>query len=181
MARLGWAALLCYAIHGGYHLLHGRPEDLLWACHLGAVLVGVGLLLSAPAVNGIGTLFLCLGLPLWLLDLAGGGVFHPTSCLTHVGGLAVGLYGVRRLGMPGGTWWRATAVLAALILVFLLATPARANVNVAFAVQPGWEGVFPSHPVYLAIMMSLAAGTFFVVAWVLRRWLVAGPAREAGP
>jgi hypothetical protein len=47
MAKLGLAALGCYAIHAGFHVINGRPEEVLWMCHLGAALVGVGLLSSS--------------------------------------------------------------------------------------------------------------------------------------
>jgi hypothetical protein len=171
VTRFGIAALICYAIHGGFHLLHHRPGDLLWACHIGAAIVGVGLLTLSPVVNGIGVLLLCMGTPLWLMDLAGGGEFFPTSVFTHLGGLAIGLYGVRRLGMPRGVWWKTTVALIALIFVCRLATPERANVNVAFAIQPGWETYFPSHRVYLVVIISEAAAYFFIVELVLRRWL----------
>ena len=176
----GVAALACYAVHAGFYLLHGRPEDLLWVCHLGAALVGVGLLVSSATVNGIGTLFLCLGTPLWLMALAGGGDFYPTSCFTHLGGLAIGLYGVRRLGMPERGWWKAVIALIALILVCRWVTPARANVNVAFAIYPGADKVFSSHLVYLVTMIGLAAGYFFITQSVLRRWLTPEPAPEGG-
>jgi hypothetical protein len=171
MKIFGLAALGCYAIHAGFHILNGRPEEVLWMCHLGAALVGVGLLRSSAITNGIGTLFLCVGTPLWVMYLAGGGEFYPTSCFPHLGGLAIGLYGVRRLGLPSGTWWKAALALIALILVCRLVTPPRANVNVAFAIYPGWEKVFPSHRIYLAAMMGLAAGYFVGFEYVLRRWL----------
>ena len=58
MKKLGWAALACYAVHAGFHILNGRPEEALWMCHLGAALVGIGLLCASPTINGIGTLFL---------------------------------------------------------------------------------------------------------------------------
>lgn len=177
MTKLGLAAIGCYAIHAAFHLLNGRPEELLWSCHLGALLVGVGLLWSSPITNGIGLLFLCMGTPLWLLDLVGGGVFYPTSSFTHLGGLAIGLCGARRLGMPSGTWWKAVLALLALILVCRLVTPPSANVNVAFAIYPGMEKVFPSHPVYLATMMCLAGGYFFVSEFLFRRWVGARPAQ----
>lgn len=172
MKKLGWAALGCYSIHAGFHILNGRPEEVLWMCHLGAALVGAGLLSSYATTNGIGTLFLCAGTPLWVMYLAGGGEFYPTSCFPHLGGLAIGLYGVFRLGLPSGTWWKAVAALVTLILVCRLVTPAHANVNVAFAIYPGWEKVFPSHPIYLAVMMAQSAGYFFICEYSLRRWLV---------
>jgi len=181
MAKLGLAALGCYAMHAAFHLIHGRPEELLWSCHLGAALVGVGLLCSSATTNGIGLLFLCMGTPLWLMDLAGGGEFYPTSCFTHLGGLAIGLYGARRLGMPSGVWWKAVVALVTLILVCRLVTPPRANVNVAFAIYPGLEKVFPNHPVYLVTMLCLAAGFFLVCEYPFRRWLGAQPARGGKP
>lgn len=177
---LGVAALLCYAGHGAFHLLHARPEDLLWACHLGAAVVGVGLLAGSPTTNGLGTLWLSLGTPLWLMDLAAGGVLYPSSFLTHVGGLGIGLYGVRRIGLPRGTWWKATAALMVLILFSRLVTPAAANVNVAFSIHRGWESLFPSHPVYLVAVLSLATGFFFVVERGLRRFVVGATSREVG-
>jgi len=62
MKKRGLTALGCYAIHAGFHILNGRPEEILWMCHLGAALVGVGLLSSSAITNGIGALFLCIGL-----------------------------------------------------------------------------------------------------------------------
>lgn len=141
-------------------------------CHLGAALVGAGLLSGSAATNGIGTLFLCMGTPLWVMYLAGGGEFYPTSCFPHLGGLAIGLYGVRWLGLPSGTWWKSVAALVTLILVCRLLTPSSANVNVAFAIYPGWENLFPSHPIYLVVMIGLSTGYFFVCEKALWRWLV---------
>jgi hypothetical protein len=172
MKKWGSAALACYAIHAGFHLINGRPEEVLWMCHLGAALVGIGLLCSSAVTNGIGTLFLCVGTPLWLMYLAGGGEFYPTSCFPHLGGLAIGLYGVRRLGLRQGTWWKAVTALITLILVCRLVTPAAANVNVAFAIYPGWEKFFPSHPIYLAVMMAQSTVYFFICEYALRRWFV---------
>lgn len=176
MAKFGLAALGCYAIHASFHILNGRPEEALWMCHLGAALVGIGLLSSSTTTSGIGTLFLCVGTPLWVMYLAGGGEFYPTSCFPHLGGLAIALYSVRRLGLPSGTWWKAVAALVVLILVSRLVTPARANVNVAFAIYPGWEKAFSSHLTYLAVMIVLAAGYFLAFEYALRRWL--GPKQQ---
>ena len=174
----GFVALGCYAIHAGFHLLNGRPAELLWMCHLGAVIVGVGLLRSSATLNGIGALFLCLGAPLWVMYLAGGGDFYPTSCFPHIGGLAIGLYGIRHLGLRAGTWWRAVLSLISLILFCRMVTPPSANVNVAFAVYPGVEKMFPSHPIYLATMMMMSAAYFLICEYMLRRWLVFEAATE---
>ena len=177
----GFVALGCYAIHAGFHLVNGRPAEVLWMCHLGAAIVGVGLLRSSATLNGIGTLFLCLGTPLWVMYLAGGGEFYPTSCLPHVGGLAIGLYGVRQLGLRAGTWWKAVLSLIGLILICRMVTPPAANINVAFAVYPGVEKMFPSHPIYLVVMMIMSAAYFLICEYILRRLVVFEAAAEGLP
>jgi hypothetical protein len=165
---LGIAAVACYAIHAAAHLVRGEWYDLFWACHVAALLVGGGLLARSAATNSVGVLLGLMGLPLWLADLAAGGEFYPTSVLTHVVALCIGLYGVFRLGMPRGSWWRATLVLVGLIGLCRLATPAGPNVNVAFAIQHGWESHFASHASYLAWMVGSATVYFFVVERIAR-------------
>lgn len=168
LRNLGIAAIVCYTIHAGYHLVSGHPEHILWACHLGALIVGVGLLTEKPVVAGIGTLFLCMGTPLWLMELLAGGAFMPTSIFTHVGGLVIGLVGTYHVGLPRGTWWKSVAALAALIALARLVTPAEANVNIAFDVQAGYENYFPSYPVYLVTMIVSAAAYFFTAQFLMR-------------
>lgn len=172
MTGLGLAALVCYGIHGGYHLYHGRPEDLLWVCHIGAVFIGLGLLASSTVWSGVGTLFLCLGFPQWILYLALGGEFMPTSIFTHVIALCIGIYSVRLFGIPRAVWLKATVVIVILIVISRIVTPSEANVNVAFAIQEGWEKVFPSYPVYIVAMVGSAGVYFYLVEYAMRRWLV---------
>src|SRR5262245_60177562 len=69
----GVAALVCYATHAVFHLVHGRWYDLLWACHAAAIFVGAGLIARNSTINGVGVLLGSMGLPLWLSDLAAGG------------------------------------------------------------------------------------------------------------
>jgi hypothetical protein len=167
----GLTALACYAVHAIFHLTQGRWYDLFWACHVAAILIGVGLLAHSATINGMGVLMGLMGLPLWAADLAAGSEFFPTSVLTHVVALAIGLHGVGRLGMPQGTWWKTTAAVVGLIALCRLATPAAANVNVAFAIQPGWEHYFASHASYLGCTIGAATAYFFVVEWIVRRFV----------
>ena len=169
-AYRGWGALACafYAIHGSFHLTRGHPEELLWACHLGALWVGIGLLIRRPAFHAIGFLWLCVGSVLWGVYLASGGEFIPTSLLTHVGGLVVGGLAVLFLGLPRHSWWR--AILAFLVLQQLcrFATPAHANINLAHSVWPGWETIFPSYLGYQVFLLAVGSASFALVEWLTR-------------
>jgi hypothetical protein len=163
MRALGLVAFVCYAIHAAVHLHRGQPYDLLWGCHIAALLVGLGLLLRNATLNAIGFLWSCLGLPLWLIDIATGGELIATSPLTHLGAFILGLIGVRRLGMPRGAAMKALGALAALWAVCRAVTPPAANVNLAFRVHDGWEPYFPSYALYFTMLLVIAAAIFIGV------------------
>lgn len=166
---LGAAALVLWAMHGGYTMWIGQPENMLWACHLGTLAVGVGLLIGWPTGNGIGVLWLVLGVPLWVIELITHGGCDLTSTLSHLGGFLLGLMGVRIMGLPKGTWWKAVGSLYLLHLASRWATPEQANINLAFRIWTGWEPFFPSHGVYILAILALACLLFAATDFVLRR------------
>ena len=170
MTWLGVAVLAGYAVHAGYHLWRGEPEDLLWMCHLGAAAVGVGLCFRWPRWNAIGLLFLTVGVPLWTIDLLGGGQFAPTSLLTHGLGLRGRCVGSATLGHAHGRWWQAWLALLGIFAFCRLATPPRANVNLAFSMHPGSERLFLSPAYYLPTLLLVAGAGFYIFASAYRRW-----------
>ncbi len=169
---LGHLALLFYALNAVYHLRDGDPDNMLWACHLGALLVGVGMVLRKPMVNLIGILWLSVGTPLWLYNLFGGGEFFWTSTLTHLGGLAIGIFGARSLGEVDPVWWKALVLLVPLHVLSRWITSEERNTNFAHRVWPGMEGLFRTHFGFLLAVAVLCAGLFLAVEWVLRRYVI---------
>jgi len=171
----GLLALAFFAIHAVWGVSTGRPTNMLWACHLAALGVGVGILARAPAVNALAVLWFCAGVPLWLFDVATGGELLPTSISTHAGGMIVGLWGVRALGMPRGVWWKAAIGVVLLQLVSRAVSDATENANLAYSVPAGWELTFPSHLAFLLLNLSCATATFAAGAPLLR-WSLSRPA-----
>ena len=106
--------------------------------------------------------------------------FIPTSTLTHVLGLGLGIVGARRMGFPRQAWWAALAFVAGLMIFSRLFTPAEANVNLAFGPMEGlslWKVKGAAHWALLLIQWAagLAACQF---GW---RWVLSKAARgEAG-
>jgi hypothetical protein len=156
----GAVALLCWAIHAADLVRRGDGQDLLWMCNVAALAAGVGMLGRRPRVVAGAAMALALGLPLWLGGLLTAGIFMPTALLTHVVTLGLAVRGARALGVPRGTWWRALAVGLALIALARVTTDPARNVNLAYAVWPGWERLFPSHLAYLCVLTALHAGAF---------------------
>lgn len=165
---LGAAAFAFYAVHAGVLLYLGEWWGLFWGCHVASILIGFGLLLNRPVLNAAGVMWLVLGDFMWVLYLAGGGDLYPTSILTHVCALFVGLRGARIMDVPRHAWALALGMMLALAAITRLATPARENVNLAFRVHEGWEGIFPSYPLYVLVLLSLSAALYFVTGKLLR-------------
>jgi hypothetical protein len=177
---VGVLAVLLYAIHGTYNVLDGHPEHLLWACHVGVLLVSASMFLRSPTLNAMGLFWLLAGVPLWLLDLSMGGELIPTSFSTHVGGPILGVIGLRWMGMPRGAWWKAVAAFLVLQQITRWTTPARENVNVAFGVWTGWENIFPAYIWYMALLVGAAAVAFLVAEIAGRRIFPAARRNDDG-
>ena len=177
LAGAGLLGIAFYGVHAVHELWAGRPESLLWSCHLGSLAVGFGLLLHQRTWIGVGLMWLVLGLPLWLMEVGAHGGFAPTAAFTHIGGLVLGLWGVRRFGLAGPVWWKAAAALVVLHFVSRWTTPKEANINLAFAIWPGWAPYFPSHAVYLLAMLILSLAVFGATEYALRRTGFAPPHR----
>jgi hypothetical protein len=175
---LGLLSLFAYAVHGAQFVVRRQEANLLWFCHLAAVAIGAALLARAPTLNAIGLLWLCVGIPCWLLYVASGGELLAGSVLTHGVGLFAGFFGVRRLGLPKGAWWKAVLALIGVFALTRAVTPPAENVNLAFAVWPGWEPWFPSYLAYIAVLTAAATAVFLLVTWTLRRSGFAARAHE---
>jgi len=171
---LGLLAFGFYLVHATYHVLDHHPENLLWSCHLATVLVGIAFLRGSATVNGIAFLWLLVGDLIWVIDLANGAEFLPTSLFTHVGGLILSVVALGRLGMPRQVWWKAMLAIWMLQNVTRQIAPPTGNVNLAFGVWPGWEGLFPSYLVLELMLLVSMLSFFFIIETVTRRILARG-------
>ena len=171
---LGLLAFGFYLVHATYHVLDHHPENLLWSCHLATVLVGIALWRGYATVNGIAFLWLIVGDLIWVIDLANGAEFLPTSLFTHVGGLILSVIALAKLGMPRQAWWKAMLAIWMLQEVTRRTAPPAGNVNLAFGVWPGWEGVFPSYLVFELMLLVSMLSIFFIAETVARQILARG-------
>jgi hypothetical protein len=166
----GISALLLYLIHAGVLIHNNEHYHILWSCHLGCLLVGVGLLLPQPWFLSVGFLWLAMGVPLWILNVLTSNAFMWTSTLSHIGGIAIAVYGFRFLKMPPFSWAVSTAGLICLGLFSRFVTPQHANVNLSHGVWAGWEKKFASYSWYVFMLLSLAVIIFLIIELSLRHW-----------
>ena len=166
---LGGVALLGYLVHGAVHVRRGTPDELLWACHLGAVLVGVGMIGGWPVAVTVGVEWLVVGNLLWGIGLAAGAHFMPTSVLTHLLGLGIGLAGLRIGGIAPGAWRLALPAVLLLFAVSWFVAPARSRVNLVHGMSHGFDRYFRFYPLYIGTVLVASAAVFAATERVLIR------------
>jgi hypothetical protein len=164
----GCGALACFGVHSGVWLVRGTPWEILWACTIAALLIGLGALALRPVLVAIGVSWLVYGNPLWFYHLVEGGEFLPTSLLTHGVALALGVWFLRKHAFPERTFARAWVLVLALLALTRAVTPSTANINVVHHVPPADPGSAASYAL-LALMLATALGVFYAVERVARR------------
>ncbi|MCP4133722.1 MAG: hypothetical protein GY754_22325 [bacterium] len=165
----GISAIVFYGIHAGYLIMNSQAYHVLWICHLGCLLVGIGVLTQNRYVNAIGFMWLVFGVPIWGINIAATGKFMTTSTLTHCGGIIIGLGGIGGSGMLRRSWILAVLGMIGMGVLCRIITPAEANVNLAFAVWQGWEKYFPSHFWFVLMLILDSLILFYIIEYLALR------------
>ena len=166
----GCLAIAFFLVHAAALLHAAEPYHIIWSCHLGCLIVGIGLLNRLSWLYAIGFFWLTLGVPLWLLNVLTRHEYMLTSTLSHIGGILIAVYGLRFVKIPRFAWAAAIAGLVVLGMLTRRVTPPDANVNLAFAVWSGWEDRFPSYFRYVVMLLAIAAFTFWMLEFIVRRF-----------
>lgn len=161
----GVLSLFFFVMLAVYHIRNNESYHILWTCHMACLVLGAGLMFNRPLVTATGFFWLCFGVPLWLLNVLTGSPLILLSVPTHIGGLLIGLWGVKRGGIPKYTWVFAGVSLIVLGVVSRFVTPFDANVNLSHAIWKGYEAYYPSYVVYVASVSTSGVATFFFLEW----------------
>ena len=149
----GTVALALFATRETVFAFRSQSENGLWACYVALLLIGVGLMVRSAACTAVGTFWLTVGLPLWVIDLLAAGGTESTSALTsgvappdslefgnqgcapgsHISGVILGYAGMKRLGLPSRTWVLSILGMAVLIIISRPLTTARRTSTPAIA------------------------------------------------
>lgn len=169
MKLAGLAAIAFFLTHETVHTLRGYPENGLWTCNVAVLAVGLGLLIPSPLLNSVGTFWLTAGFPLWIFYLFTASNIAPTTALSHIGGLAIGYAGLRKLGLPKSTWWVAIVALLALILVSRVVSSPEENINLSHGVYAPTGQTYSSYWLNMLFLSVIFTGAFTCLQWGLPR------------
>jgi hypothetical protein len=155
---VGFLPLIFFFAQAIHYWRINELGTMLWMCNIGNFVLALGLFLKQPVLIRVSTLWMVPGLLVWIVYvLLPWGVFL-SSTLAHLGGLAVGLVVLRRVRMDRISWLYALGWYFVTQFLSLLFTPSALNVNLAHAIQPGWEHTFNSYwKFWLALAMIAIA------------------------
>ena len=164
---LGMVALALFATREIVLAFGGQSENGLWVCYVALLLIGVGLMVRSAACNAVGTFWLTVGFPLWVIDMLAAGGTESTSALTHISGVILGYTGMKQLGLPSRTWIFSILGLVVLIIISRPLTTAAENINFSYHVYEGLDRVFPSYWSYMLALFGAFTATFLMLQWGL--------------
>jgi len=182
-----WPSVLVFGVlslHAFSKLERGHLGEMLWACHVASLLVGLGMLARQAWLVATGTLFhVGVGLPAYILDVVVLRSTTVTSVLVHVVPPLLGLRALRReQAWPRWTPLAAGALYLCLIPASRWLTAPALNVNLAFRPWAPLATLSPSPCVsWLGNLAAMAVLLPLCDRWV-RRWLEpVGPLGPLGP
>ena len=175
---LGFLPLLFFFAQFVHYWRINQLGHMLWMCNLGNLVLALGLFLEKPLLVRVAAIWTIPGLFVWFLYVVlAWGVFL-TSTLAHVGGLAVAAIALRTYRMDLHSWRWAFGWYLLMQLISRFFTARELNVNVAHAVQAGWERTFTSYWSFWLVLTLITA----VVLWLSGLlWRSLCPATEASP
>lgn len=147
--------------HAAHTVICLDVQYLLFVCYTSNLLLGIGILTGSGLLVGTGFGWTLIALPLWFHYAILQNDWEPSGIVFHVCGPIVGAMAVRHHRLPKHTCVFAMAVGAILQALARLFTDEALNINAAFRVYDGWEGLFSNYLAY-SLAMLVGFGTFFV-------------------
>ena len=159
---LGMLPLSFFLAQGVHYWRIDQLGHLLWMCNVGNLLLAMGLFLEKRRVIRLAAIWMIPGLLIWFIYVVLPWSPFLSSTLAHVGGLAVAIFALSKVRMDRNAWRWAFGWYLMVQLASRFVTPAELNVNLAHAVQPGWERAFGSYLMFWLVLTLVTA----VLLWL---------------
>jgi hypothetical protein len=176
---LGILPLTFFCAQATHYWQINELGHMLWMCNIGNLLLALGLFFEQARLIRVAVLWMIPGVAVWFLYVV------PTwgmllrfdyaellgvlsSSLAHLGGFAVGLIVLRRIGMDDRAWLYAFVWYFVVQLFSRLVTPASMNVNLSYNIQSGWEQTFSSYMRFWFILTILVGICLWLLGQLLR-------------
>jgi hypothetical protein len=167
MRLLGLLPLFFFLAQAVHYWRIDQIGHMMWMCNIGNLLLAMGLFLEKARVVRLAAIWTIPGLLVWFIYVVlEWGVFL-TSTLAHVGGLAVAMIALRKYRMDRTAWRWALGWYLMIQLLSRLITRPELNVNLAHAIQPGWEQRFDSYWTFLITLTLIGIAVLWLSGLLL--------------
>ena len=175
---LGTLPLFFFVAQGVHYWRIHQLGHMLWMCNIGNLVLALGLFFEKPLLVRVAAIWTIPGLFIWFFYVVlAWGVFF-TSTLAHVGGIAVAAIALKTYRMDRNSWRYALGWSLLVQLLSRFVTAPELNVNLAHAVQPGFERTFPSYWMFWLALTVATAVSLWLSGLV---WRALWPAVETNP
>lgn len=162
---------------------------MLWMCNIGNLLLALGLFFEEAILIRVAVIWMVPGVAVWFVYvvpswgmLLTGRLSYAewfgvlSSTLAHLGGFAVGIVVLRRVGMDARAWLYAFIWYFVVQLLSRFVTPAAMNVNLSQRIQAGWEQTFSTYWRFWFVLTMLVGACLWILGLSLKRLWPASPA-----
>ena len=164
---VGLLPLLIFLYRLFQYIDEGTPDWIMANCNVTLLMLAAGMLAFRRLPIRVATIWLTIGVPMWLIDAWVTQVLWVASILSHLGGWLLGLFALRSVRVTGKSWLPAAIWFFALQLVTRLTTEPKLNVNIAhkpYEFTGAWfQGYWQFWPVCALVVILLT--------WLVERWL----------
>jgi len=151
--------LIWHSIHISMHM---SPDYLFFVCYSANLVLCIGIFLRSAFLIGTGIGWVLIAFPLWFFDSILHSDWEISCMLFHVCPVIIGTMALRHYRLPSYTWVGGAGLSLSLQFLARLFTDEKLNINAAFRVYDGWEGLFSNYRIYFLTML-VSFGLFFVM------------------
>jgi hypothetical protein len=166
---MGLLPLAFFLAQGAHYWGINELGHMLWMCNIGNLVLAIGLFINNALLIRVAVIWMFPGLLVWVAYVALAWGMFLSSTLAHVGGLIVGIFALKRVGMDRAGWRYALGWYLLVQLLSRVLTPANLNVNVAHDIDPGWQGTFNAYWKFWLVLTLLTAILLWIIGTVLHR------------
>jgi hypothetical protein len=153
---LGFLPLIFFFAQAVHYWRINELGNMLWMCNIGNLVLAIGLFLKRSLLVRVAAIWMVPGLAVWFIYVVLAWGIFLSSTLAHLGGFVVGVIAVQRMRMDRVSWLYALGWYFIVQLFSRLFTAAALNVNLAHAIQPGWQQTFNSYWKFWSVLLLVA-------------------------
>lgn len=165
MHWMGVASLAIFAWRLLQYISVSTPDWIMYNCHLATLAFGIALLVDWPRVIRVMSIWLFIGLPMWLIDAWVFQVIWVASVFSHLGGFVLAWLAMKRVRATGVEWLPAWLWFLGVQMLTRLTTRPELNINIAHTPYQLFRDSYSSYWTFWWV----CALVVLVMVWLVER------------